>query len=123
MKNFHVPLPDATYEHLRIAAQRSKVPATVLARDAIDAELRHTAIAGFAAEYAGTDRRKLTRPLSILPAAIFQNVESGLKAAMDLDLRSRLRQSVLRHAAVHLVAPRQNSAPHVAYLGEPGFLQ
>lgn len=61
MKNFHVPLPDETYEHLKAAAVRSKVPATTLAREAIDFWLRqqlrkarHDAIAAYAAEAAGT---------------------------------------------------------------------
>jgi len=61
MKNFHLPLPDDTYEHLRAAAARSKVPATTLAREAIDFWLRqqlrktrHDAIAAYAAEAAGT---------------------------------------------------------------------
>ncbi|HUJ22208.1 MAG TPA: hypothetical protein VLX58_11830 [Bryobacteraceae bacterium] len=61
MKNFHVPLPDETYDHLRTAAERSKVPATALAREAIDCWLRqqfrkarHAAIAAYAAETAGT---------------------------------------------------------------------
>ncbi|MBL8295376.1 MAG: hypothetical protein JNN08_26255 [Bryobacterales bacterium] len=61
MKNFHVPLPDETYEHLRSAAERSKVPATAIAREAIDFWLRqqlrrarHDAIAAYAAETAGT---------------------------------------------------------------------
>jgi hypothetical protein len=61
MKNFHVPLPDETYDHLRIASECSKVPATVLAREAIELWLRqqkrqarHDAIAIFAAEAAGT---------------------------------------------------------------------
>jgi len=61
MKNFHLPLPDDTYEHLRAAAERSKVPATALAREAIDFWLRqqlrkarHDAIAAYAAEMAGT---------------------------------------------------------------------
>ena len=61
MKNFHVPLPDATYDHLRAAAERSKVPATALAREAIDFWLRHElrrarheAIAEYAADMAGT---------------------------------------------------------------------
>lgn len=63
MKNFHVPLPDETYDDLRIAAERSKVPATVLAREAIDfwvrqqkRKARHDAIAAYAAEVAGTSR-------------------------------------------------------------------
>ena len=61
MKNFHVPLPDETYDRLRIAAERSKVPATNLAREAIEFWLRqqsrkarHNEIAAFAAEAAGT---------------------------------------------------------------------
>ncbi|MBL8230502.1 MAG: hypothetical protein JNL98_18570 [Bryobacterales bacterium] len=61
MKNFHLPLPDETYEHLRSAAERSKVPATVIAREAIDFWLRqqrkkarHDAIAAYASETAGT---------------------------------------------------------------------
>jgi hypothetical protein len=61
MKNFHLPLPDETYRHLRAAAVRSNVPATSLAREAIDFWLRqelrkarHEAIASFAAETAGT---------------------------------------------------------------------
>jgi len=61
MKNFHVPLPEETYDHLRIAAARSKVPATALAREAIDFWLRHQmrkarhdAIAAFAADAVGS---------------------------------------------------------------------
>jgi hypothetical protein len=61
MKNFHVPLPDETYNHLRIEAERSSVPATTLAREAIDFWLRqqmrkarHDMIAAFAADAAGT---------------------------------------------------------------------
>jgi hypothetical protein len=61
MKNFHVPLPDETYHDLRIAAERSKVPATALAREAIDFWLRqqarkarHDAVVEFAAQAAGT---------------------------------------------------------------------
>ena len=61
MKNFRLPLPDDTYEHLRAAAVRAKVPATTLAREAIDFWLRqqlrkarHDAIAAYAAEAAGT---------------------------------------------------------------------
>jgi len=61
MKNFHLPLPDDTYEHLRSAAKRSKVPATAIAREAIDFWLRqqlrkarHEAIVAYAMEAAGT---------------------------------------------------------------------
>ena len=61
MKNFHVPLPEETYDQLRIVAASSKVPATVLAREAIDFWLReqmrkarHDEIAAFAVAVAGT---------------------------------------------------------------------
>jgi len=62
MKNFHLPLPEPTYSLLRAEAQRTRRPATTLARQAIDAWLRdqarkttHDAIAAYAAEVAGTD--------------------------------------------------------------------
>ena len=62
MKNFHLPLSDQTYARLRSEAERTKVPATSLAREAIDLWLRHNmrrarheAIAAYAAQIAGTD--------------------------------------------------------------------
>ena len=62
MKNFHVPLPERTYETLRAEADLVQVPATILAREAIDwwlrerrRKARHDAIAAYAAEMAGTD--------------------------------------------------------------------
>lgn len=62
MKNFHLPLPEQTYIQLRAEAERIKVPATSLAREAIDLWLRgqmrkarHEAIAAYAAEMAGTE--------------------------------------------------------------------
>lgn len=61
MKNFHLPLPEQTYSELRAEAERAQVPATTLAREAIDLWLRyqarkarHDAIAAYAAEMAGT---------------------------------------------------------------------
>lgn len=61
MKNFHLPLPEETYSHLKAEAARAQVPATVLAREAIDSWLRHQlrktrhdAIADYAAAMAGT---------------------------------------------------------------------
>lgn len=61
MKNFHLPLPEPTYALLRAAAERARVPATTLAREAIANWLveqarktRHDAIAAYAAEMAGT---------------------------------------------------------------------
>lgn len=62
MKNFHLPLPDQTYTQLRAEAERTQVPATILAREAIDMWLRHqlraarhAAIAAYAAEMAGSE--------------------------------------------------------------------
>lgn len=62
MKNFHLPLPEPTYSLLRAEAERTQVPATTIAREAIDSWLqsqarkaRHDAIAAYAAEVAGTD--------------------------------------------------------------------
>ena len=61
MKNFHLPLPDQTYAGLRAEAERTGVPATTLARDAVDLWLRqqyrkarHEAITAYAAKMAGT---------------------------------------------------------------------
>lgn len=61
MKNFHLPLPPHTYADLRAASERTQVPATVLAREAIEdwlrrqaRQARHDAIAAFAAAAAGT---------------------------------------------------------------------
>jgi len=62
MKNFYLPLPEQTYALLREEAERTQLPATTLAREAIGAWLRdqarkarHDAIAAYAAEMAGTD--------------------------------------------------------------------
>jgi hypothetical protein len=61
MKNFHLPLPEETYSHLKAEAERAQLPATILAREAIDSWLRqqlrkarHEAIANYAAEMAGS---------------------------------------------------------------------
>jgi hypothetical protein len=61
MKNFHLPLPEQTYIRLRAEAERTQVPATTLAREAVDWWLRQQvrkarqgAIAAYAAEMAGT---------------------------------------------------------------------
>lgn len=62
MKNFHLPLPELTYSRLRAEAERTQVPATALAREAIDwwlrqqlRKARHEAISAYAAEMAGTN--------------------------------------------------------------------
>jgi hypothetical protein len=61
MKNFHLPLPEQTYAQLRAEAERTQVPATILAREAIDLWLRHqarvarhAAIVTYATEMAGS---------------------------------------------------------------------
>lgn len=61
MKNFHLPLPEQTYLRLRAEAERTRVPATTLAREAVDEWLRQQsrktrleAIAAYASEMAGT---------------------------------------------------------------------
>jgi hypothetical protein len=62
MKNFHLPLPERTYDELRDAAKRSGQPATAVARDAIALWLRarkkldrDNALAAYVAEAAGTE--------------------------------------------------------------------
>jgi hypothetical protein len=62
MRNFHLPLPDQTYSHLRAEAERLQAPATALAREAIEFWLRqqlrkarHDGIAAYAAEMGGTE--------------------------------------------------------------------
>lgn len=62
MKNFHLPLPEQTYSHLRAEAERARVPVTAVAREAIDwwlrqrlKKARYEAIAAYAGEMAGTD--------------------------------------------------------------------
>jgi hypothetical protein len=62
MKNFHLPLPEQTYADLRAEAERMQIPATMLAREAVNwwlrqqfRKARQEAIAAYAAEMAGTD--------------------------------------------------------------------
>ncbi len=62
MKNFHLPLPDRTYEELSAEAKRTRRPATAMAREAIGLWLRarrktarHRAIAAYAERFAGTE--------------------------------------------------------------------
>ena len=62
MKNFHLPLPEQTYDRLKADAAKANLPATIVAREAIEVWLRqqlrkarHDAIAAYAAKAAGTD--------------------------------------------------------------------
>jgi len=84
MKNFHLPLPDQTYAGLRAEAERAQVPATALAREAIDLWLRqqlrkarHDQIAAFAQEMAGTN---LDLDADMEAAGIEHLVRTGKKA-------------------------------------------
>jgi hypothetical protein len=61
MRNFHLPLPEETYSRLRTESERTKVPATTLAREAVEwwlreqlRKVRQEAIAAYAEEMAGT---------------------------------------------------------------------
>ena len=61
IKNFHVPLPQDVYDALREEAASLRQPATVVAREAIEAWLRERkragvreAIATYALKHAGT---------------------------------------------------------------------
>jgi hypothetical protein len=61
LRNFHLPLPEPTYRRLRDAAERTKQPATTLARQAIETWLRQhrrsmvrEEIARYAVETAGS---------------------------------------------------------------------
>jgi hypothetical protein len=84
MKNFHLPLPEPTYAQLKAEAKRMQVPATTLAREAVDSWLqqqfrkaRQEAIAAYAAEMAGTN---LDLDSDLESAAIEHLVKGG-KAA------------------------------------------
>ena len=62
VRNLHVPLPEALYGRLRAEAERTRRPATEIAREAIELWLSdqrraaiHEAIASYARENAGLD--------------------------------------------------------------------
>lgn len=61
-KNLHVPLPGILYKELRFEAERVHQPATVLAREAIQAWLRarrkrsiDREVAAYASRFSGTE--------------------------------------------------------------------
>jgi predicted transcriptional regulator len=83
MKNFHLPLPEETYTRLRAEAERTQVPATTLARQAVDEWLRQQsrkarqdAIAAYAKEMAGTG---LDLDIDLESAGIEHLVKTGRK--------------------------------------------
>ena len=60
-RNFHLPLPEAVYRRLREEAGRLRVPATALAREAVEARLEdlhraklHSELAQYAKQHAGS---------------------------------------------------------------------
>ena len=62
MKNFHLPLPEQTYNELRAEAARCHLPATSVARQALQEWLRakrkaatRRAIVAYASEMGGTE--------------------------------------------------------------------
>jgi hypothetical protein len=74
MKNFHLPLPEQTYARLRAEAERTQVPATTLAREAVDEWLRNQsrkarqdAIVAYATEMAGTSLHPHRGASAVLP--------------------------------------------------------
>ncbi len=84
MKNFHLPLPEQTYAHLRAAAEKMQVPATTLAREAVDQWLRQQfrsarrdAIAAYAKEMAGT-------PFDLDPSLEAAGIEHLLKTVKTI---------------------------------------
>jgi hypothetical protein len=83
MKSFHL-LSERTYARLRAEAQRMRVPATTLAREAVDwwlrqqfRKTRQDAIAAYAAEMAGTH---LDLDTDLESAAIEHLVKGGRAA-------------------------------------------
>jgi hypothetical protein len=84
MKNFHLPLPEQTYMRLRAEAERTQVPATTLAREAVDEWLRQQsrkarqdAIVAYATEMAGTG---LDLDTDLESAGIEHLVKTGRKS-------------------------------------------
>jgi len=83
----HVPLPEPLYRRLRDAAARAHQPATVVARNAIEAWLRQQrrafvreAIASYAAKMAGT------------PADFDPDLEAASLESLNPPTRSRRRR-------------------------------
>jgi len=95
MKNFHLPLPEQTYTRLRAEANRAQVPATALAREAVDwwlrlqsRKARQDAIAAYAAEMAGT---RLDLDAQLESAAIEHLITSDKSTASSKPKRKTQR--------------------------------
>ena len=84
-QNFHLPLPDSVYRRLRREADRRRVPATALAREAVEAwldkahrEALHTEIAQYARQQAGTNA-DLDEPLESAAVEMLNSPDSVSK--------------------------------------------
>jgi len=93
MKNFHLPLPERTWSDLRAEAERAQVPATALAREAIDwwlreqaRKARHDQIAAWAAEMAGAD-------FDLDPVLELAGIEQLAKAGQTTPNKARTRKT------------------------------
>jgi hypothetical protein len=76
MRNFHLPLPERTYALLRAEAERARVPATTLAREAIDAWLKDQIFDG------GIKRQRFWRCCRKESAAICHQVTTAGRAKL-----------------------------------------
>jgi hypothetical protein len=102
-QNFHVPLSKDLYRELRSEARRRRIPATILARQAIEAwienrraEALHTEIAAYTTRHAGTaidlDKDLERAGLEILKATSRTSTPQGRrKAGKDFCNRSRIK--------------------------------
>jgi hypothetical protein len=84
MKNFHLPLPEQTYDELRVEAELARVPATTIAREAISDWLRtrkrierRKAVMEYATAMAGTR-------FDLDPALESAGVEALMKTAREI---------------------------------------
>ncbi len=78
-KNLHVPLPDSLYRRLRTESERTKRPATELAREAIDqwlAERQRLAVHESIVEYARKHARTGADLDEELEAAAVEHLQS-----------------------------------------------
>jgi hypothetical protein len=89
MKNFHLPLPPHTYADLRAEAERCRVPATTVAREAIAIGLgakrkvaKRRAIREYAEAMAGT-------PFDLDPALEAAGIEEILRAERKSGRKAR----------------------------------
>jgi hypothetical protein len=103
MQNFHLPLPEPTYANLRAEADRERVPATALAREAIESWLRqrmrqarHDEIAAYAAQMSGTS---LDLDTELESAGIEHLLETGRAKKADVCCEPvRIPGSLLKNA-------------------------